>query len=48
MRLAGYIACMGEKISAYRIFVGKRKGERPLQRPRHRLEDNINIDLKEY
>jgi hypothetical protein len=32
---------MGEKISAYRILVGKAEGKRPLGRPKHGLEDNI-------
>jgi len=27
--------------------MGKPKGKRPLGRPRHRLEDNIKMDLQE-
>jgi hypothetical protein len=27
--------------------VGKTEGKRPLRRPRHRCEDNINMDLQE-
>jgi hypothetical protein len=27
--------------------VGKPEGKRPLGRPRHRLEDNIKMDLRE-
>jgi hypothetical protein len=38
---------MGENRDVYRILVGKREGERPLGRPRHRWEDNIKMDLKE-
>jgi hypothetical protein len=37
----------GEKRSAYRIFVGKPEGKRPLERPRRRWEDNIKINLRE-
>jgi len=32
---------------AYRVLVGKPEGKRPFGRPRHRLEDNINMDLHE-
>jgi hypothetical protein len=35
-----------EKRNAYRIFVGKQEGKRPLGRQRHRLVDNIKIDLR--
>jgi hypothetical protein len=31
----------------YRVLVGKLEGKRPLGRPRHRREDNINMDLQE-
>jgi hypothetical protein len=34
MRFAGHVARMGEKRNAYRIFVGKPEGKRPLGRPR--------------
>jgi hypothetical protein len=30
-----------------RILVGRPKGKRPLGRPRHKLEDNIKMDLRE-
>jgi hypothetical protein len=33
MRLAGNVARMGERISAYRILMGKPEGKRPLGRP---------------
>jgi hypothetical protein len=33
--------------SVYRVSVGRPKGKRPLGRPRHRWEDNINMDLRE-
>jgi hypothetical protein len=38
---------MRAKRNAYRIWVGKPGGNRPLGRPRRRLEDNIKIDLRE-
>jgi hypothetical protein len=38
---------MGVKRNAYRILVGKPDGKRPLGRLRHRLVDNIKMDLRE-
>jgi hypothetical protein len=38
---------MGEKRGTYRILVGRPEGRRPLERPRHRWEDNIKMDLQE-
>ena len=43
MRWAGHVVCMGEGRGMYRVLVGKTDGKRP----RHRWEDNINIDLQE-
>jgi 3-oxoacyl-ACP reductase-like protein len=37
---------MEERMSVYRVLVGKPEGERPLGRLRHRWEDNIKMDLK--
>jgi hypothetical protein len=37
---------MGEMRNAYRIFMGKPEGKRPLGRPRCRWVANIKIDLK--
>ena len=37
---------MGEGRVAYRILVGKPEGRSPLGRPRHRLDDNIKMDLQ--
>jgi hypothetical protein len=36
MRWADHVARMGEKRNAYRLFVGKPGGKRPLGRPRRR------------
>jgi hypothetical protein len=47
MRWAGHVARMGEKRGAYRIFVGRPEGGRPLGRPRRRWKDNIKTDLQE-
>jgi hypothetical protein len=33
---------------AYRVLVGKPEGRRPLERPRHRWEDNIKMDFQEF
>jgi len=46
MRWAGHVACMGESIGVYRVWVGKHEGKRPLGRPRSIWEDN-NMDLQE-
>jgi hypothetical protein len=35
-----------EMRNAYKILVGKSEGKRPLERPRYRWEDNIEMDLK--
>jgi hypothetical protein len=31
----------------YKVLVGKPEGKRPLERPRHRWEDGIRMDLSE-
>jgi hypothetical protein len=38
---------MGEGRGVYRVLVGRPEGKRPLERPRRRWEDNINLDLRE-
>jgi hypothetical protein len=38
---------MGETRGAYRAFVGKPEGRRPLGRPRRGWEYNIKLDLRE-
>jgi hypothetical protein len=47
MRWAEYVARLGEGRNVYRVLVGKTEGKRPLERPRHRWENGINMDLKE-
>jgi hypothetical protein len=47
LRWAGHVARMGEKRGAYRILMGKPEGRKPLQRPRHRWEYNIKMDVGE-
>jgi hypothetical protein len=44
LRWTDYVAGMGNR-GACRVLVGKPDGRRPLGRPRHIWEDNINIDL---
>jgi hypothetical protein len=46
MRWTRHVAQMGEKRNAYRIFVVKPEGKRPLGRPKRRWVDNIKMDLK--
>jgi hypothetical protein len=33
MRWAGHVALMGDRRGAYRVFLGKPEGKRPLKRP---------------
>ena len=47
MRWAGHEAGMGERRGVYRDLVGKPEGKRPLGRPKHRWEDNIEMYLEE-
>jgi hypothetical protein len=47
MRWAGHVIRMGEKRNAYRIFVGKPEGKKPLGKQRRRWADNIKIDHRE-
>jgi hypothetical protein len=47
IRWTGHVARMGEGRGAYRILVGRPEGRRPLERPRHKEEDNIKMDLQE-
>jgi hypothetical protein len=36
---------MGQETKVYKVLVGKPEGKRPLERPRHRWEDEIRMDL---
>ena len=45
--MAGASSSCGEKRGVYRVLVGKPEGQRPLERPRLRWEDNIKMDLQE-
>ena len=47
MRLAGYVAHMGEKRVVYAVLVRKPEGKTPLGKPRSRWEDNITMDFQE-
>ena len=41
-----HVACMG-RADGIQALVGKPEGKRPLERSRHRWEDNIKMDLQE-
>ena len=46
LRWTGHVARMEKSRSAFIILTGKPRGKRPLERPRHRWEDNIRMDLE--
>jgi hypothetical protein len=46
-RWTEHVARMGEGRDMYRVLVGKPEGKRPMGRPTHRWEDNVNVDLLE-
>jgi predicted small integral membrane protein len=46
MRWAGHVVRIGKGRGVYRVLVRKPEGRRALGRPRHRREDNINMDLQ--
>jgi len=46
-RWAGNVARMSEERGAYRVLVGKPKGNKPLGRPRRRWVNNIRMDLQD-
>jgi hypothetical protein len=47
MTWEGHVARMGKKGNAYRIFLGKPQGKRPLGRPRRKCVYNIKMDPRE-
>jgi hypothetical protein len=47
MRRAGHTAHVMESRNAARVLVGRPEGKRTFDRPRHTLEDNIKMCLKE-
>ena len=47
LRWAGHVARMEQCRNAYRVLVRKLEGRRHLERPRHRCENNIKMDLRE-
>jgi hypothetical protein len=47
VRRTGPVECMGAKMNAYKILLGKRKRKSPLGRHRCRWDDNIKLDLGE-
>jgi hypothetical protein len=47
MRWVGLVACIGEGRGVYSVLIGRPKSKRPLGKPRHWWEYNINMDLVE-
>jgi hypothetical protein len=47
MRWMGHVLRVGERTGAFRVFVARPEGKRPLGKNRRRWEDNIKTDLKE-
>jgi hypothetical protein len=47
MRWAGHVVHIGERRGIYRVLVGKTEVKRPFGKPRHRQEDNIEMDLQD-
>ena len=45
--MGGACTTYGERRGAYSILMGKPEGKRPLERPRHRWENNIKMGLQE-
>jgi hypothetical protein len=45
--IGGHVVRMAERISAYRVLVGKPEGKRPLRKPRRRWKDNMKMNLQD-
>jgi hypothetical protein len=45
--MAGHVARMGEMRNPYKVLFWKSEGKRPLWWPRHRWDDNIEMDFRE-
>jgi hypothetical protein len=45
MRLVGHVSGFREMRNPYKILVRKPEGMRPLERGRHRWEDNVRMNL---
>ena len=45
--MVGACSTYWERRGVYRVLVGRPEGKRPLERPRHRWENNIKMDLRE-
>jgi len=45
MGWAGHVARMRERRGTYRVLVGKSEERNAIGRPRHRWEENINMNL---
>ena len=45
--MGGEYSTYEEKNCVYVVLDGKQERKRPLERPRHRWEDNIKTDLQE-
>jgi hypothetical protein len=41
-----FVARTGETIGVWKVWVGKREGNKPLGRPRCRWENNVKMDLR--
>jgi hypothetical protein len=45
--MGGACSTYGGRRVVYRVLVERSEGKRPLERPKHRWDDNIKMDLQE-